>query len=174
MTIVYIFVGILILLLIIAALLPGKYHIEHSTIIKKSVEDVMDKVADLNNYSKWNPWQIKETKGKIKISGVPKTVGHSYSWQGRRVGTGSLTIRAIDGRHVHFDLEFIKPWKSVAKDNWFFEEWGNAETKVTWQNNGNLPFPVPRLLGRMIHKNLEKQFNEGLKSLKKLCEEITV
>ena len=171
MTFIYIFVGVIFLLLIIAALLPAKYHVEHSTIINKSVGDVMDKVADLNFYSKWNPWQIKETKVNIKISGAPKTVGHSYSWKGTRVGMGRLTIRAIDSRHVHFDLVFIKPWKSEAKDNWFFEEWGKGQTKVTWENNGDLPFPVPRLMGRMIHKNLEKQFIAGLNNLRKLCEE---
>jgi hypothetical protein len=171
MTVVYLFITLIILLLIIAAFLPGKYHLEHSTIIKKSLGEVRDKVADLHYFAKWNPWQLMETKGTFNISGDPKTVGHTYSWKGRKTGVGKLSIRAIDDRHVHFDLTFIKPWKAHAKDNWFFEEWGREETKVTWQNNGDLPFPVPRLMGKMIHKNLNKQFVEGLNNLKRLCEQ---
>jgi hypothetical protein len=84
---------------------------------------------------------------------------------------GSLTINSIDNKHIHFDLEFLKPWKSRAKDNWLFEAWGDgSETKVTWQNSGNLPYPMARIMGPMINKNLNKQFEEGLGNLKKMCE----
>jgi hypothetical protein len=67
-------------------------------------------------------------------------------------------------------LEFLKPWKSKAKDNWLFEHWGDGETKVTWQNSGNLPWPMARLMGPIIHKNLNHQFEAGLSNLKKFCE----
>jgi hypothetical protein len=170
MGVLYIIFSLIILLLIIAATLPGKYHIEHFTVIKKSIWDVMEKVSDLNYYAKWNPWQLMEKKGKYEVTGVPKTPGHKYSWQGKKTGVGSLTLRDLDDRHIHFDLEFIRPWKAKAKDDWVFEEWGTGETKVTWQNNGDLPYPVARLMGPMLKKNLDKQFAEGLKNLKNLCE----
>ena len=70
----------------------------------------------------------------------------------------------------HFDLEFLKPWKSKAKDNWLFEAWGNNETKVTWQNSGALPWPMASLMGPMIIKNLNFQFQQGLNNLKQMCE----
>lgn len=171
MVFVYIFFCLIIGLLIIAAMLPEKYHVEHFTVIKRSIRDVMDKVSDLNYYAKWNPWQLTEKNSKYEITGTPKMPGHKYSWKGKKSGVGSLTLRGLDKRHVHFDLEFIKPWKAKAKDDWIFEEWGSGETKVTWQNNGDLPFPIARLMGRMLEKNLNKQFHEGLKNLKKLCEE---
>jgi hypothetical protein len=170
MEVLYIILSLIILLLIVAATLPGKYHIEHFTVIKKSIWDVMDKVSDLNYYAKWNPWQLMEKKGKYEVTGLPKTPGHKYSWQGKKTGVGSLTLRDLDDRHIHFDLEFIKPWKAKAKDDWVFEEWGTGETKVTWQNNGDLPYPLARLMGPMLKKNLNKQFAEGLKNLKNLCE----
>ena len=83
---------------------------------------------------------------------------------------GSLTLRDIDSKHIHFDLAFFKPWKSQAKDNWLFEPWGNGETKVTWQNSGQLPWPIASLMGPMINKNLNHQFQQGLNNLKKMCE----
>jgi hypothetical protein len=159
--------------LLMAALLPGSYNIEKSIIINRPVNDVMDKVANLNYYAKWNPWQKSEPNSQQEISGTPKTKNHRYYWKGKKIGEGSLTLRDIDHKHVHFNLEFIKPWKSRASDNWQFEEWGNMETKITWQNNGELPYPMGRLMGPVLNKTLQKQFEQGLLNLKELCEKQT-
>ena len=173
MTLLYILAAIvvlIVLLLFIALFLPNGYFIEKSAIIKKPCDFVMDRVADLHYYAQWNPWQQKDKGSESNITGLPKRPGHKYSWKGKKVGAGSLTLRDIDEKHVHFDLEFIKPWKSRARDNWLFEEWGNGETKVTWQDFGALPYPLGRLMGYMVHKNLNRQFTEGLNNLKRFCE----
>jgi hypothetical protein len=170
MVILYVVIGIILLLLILALLLPDSYNVEQSIVIQKPAKDVIDKIADLNYYAQWNPWQMMETKGSMEITGMPKISGHRYHWIGKKTGEGHLTLIDLDNRHVHFNLEFIKPFKSKAKDNWLFEPWGNGETKVTWQNNGFFPFPVGRLMGPMITKNLQKQFRQGLNNLKKMCE----
>jgi hypothetical protein len=41
---------------------------------------------------------------------------------------------------------------------------------VTWQNSGQLPWPIASLMGPMINKNLNHQFEQGLNNLKKMCE----
>lgn len=163
-------VVVIVLLLFIALFLPDGYFIEKSAIIKKPCDFVMDKVADFNNYAQWNPWQQKEPDSEHKITGLPKRPGHKFSWKGKKSGAGSLTLRDIDHKHIHFELAFIKPWKVTARDNWLFEEWGNDETKVTWQDIGPLPYPLGRLIGYMLHKNLNRRVTEGLNNLKKLCE----
>lgn len=170
MIVLYAILGLILALLAIAFILPGKYHIEKSVIIKRPVAFVMNRVADLNYYASWNPWQQSDSDIKAEITGVPATRGHKYKWEGRTTGKGSLTLRDIDEKHVHFDLEFIKPWRSKANDNWLFEEWGNDETKVTWQNDGNLPYPMGRLMGAMINKGLNKLFVKGLNNLKIMAE----
>jgi len=170
MIVVYIFIGLIVTLLIIAALMPKIFNIEKSIVITKPVEEVMDKVSNLNYYSQWNPWQQSDPTTKKEITGTPKTPGHKYAWEGKKVGMGSLTLKKMDQKHIHFDLEFLKPWKSKANDNWLFEPWGNGETKVTWQNSGALPWPIARLMGPMLHKSLNKQFEQGLNNLKKMCE----
>ncbi|MDZ4795819.1 MAG: SRPBCC family protein [Bacteroidota bacterium] len=170
MIVVYIFIGMIVTLLIIAALMPKIFNIEKTTVISKPVGVVMDKVADLNYYSQWNPWQQTDPTTKREITGTPKMPGHKYAWEGKKVGIGSLTLLSTDDKHVHFDLEFLKPWKSKAKDNWLLEQWGNGETKVTWQNSGALPWPIARLMGPMLQKSLSKQFEQGLVNLKKMCE----
>lgn len=171
MIILYIILGLVAVLLLVAALMPGVYNVEKSTIIKKSVAFVMDRVGNLNFYSQWNPWQQRDPTAKATITGTPKSPGHKYAWEGKKVGVGSLSISSLDNMHIHFDLEFFKPWKSKAKDNWLFEDWGDGnETKVTWQNSGELPWPVARLMGPMINKQLHHQFETGLGNLKKMCE----
>lgn len=170
MIILYILAGVIVLILLIASLMPKDYNVEKSVIIKKPVSDVMGKVGNLNFYSQWNPWQQNDPTAKSTITGTPMTSGHRYTWAGKKVGEGMLTLNRIDQKHIHFDLEFFKPWRSKAKDNWLFEDWGQQnETKVTWQNSGELPWPTARLMGPMISKNLNQQFETGLGNLKKLC-----
>ncbi len=52
MIVVYIIIGLIALLLIISAMLPKSYNVEKSAIINKSVGDVMNRVGDLNHYSR--------------------------------------------------------------------------------------------------------------------------
>jgi Polyketide cyclase / dehydrase and lipid transport len=171
MIFVYILLGLIIFILIAAALMPKTFNVEKSTIIKKPVDATMNFVSDLNYYSKWNPWQQSDPTATNSISGTPHSPGHKYQWQGKKVGVGSLTLQSRDNKHIHFLLEFFKPWKSKAKDNWHFESWGDgSETKVTWQNSGELPWPMARLMGPMIHKSLNQQFEKGLANLKNMVE----
>jgi hypothetical protein len=170
MIFVYLFLALVVGVLLISSFMPSRYNVEKKIIIDKPVEEVMNYVGDLNYYAKWNPWQQVDPTVEKTITGNPKTIGHKYSWEGKKIGTGSLVIVGIDRRHIHFNLEFLKPWKAHAKDNWLFEDWGTAETKVTWQNSGDLPWPMARLMGPIIDKNLNHQFEKGLKNLKAMCE----
>lgn len=162
-------VALLVIVLIIALFLPSRYHIERTIVIPRPLSFVMDRVGDLHFYKQWNPWQRLEPDSPGEITGEPKTPGHSYAWNGKKTGSGSLTLRHINHKHIHFDLEFIRPWKASANDDWHFEEWGTGETKVTWQNSGDLPYPIARLISPIFRKMLEKQFTEGLKNLQELC-----
>jgi len=171
MIIVYILLGLIVTLLLAAALMPKSFSVEKSLVIRKPRTDVMGFVGNLNHYSQWNPWQKMDPTAKSQISGNPMSAGHLYHWEGKKIGIGELRFLNSDTHHIHFDLEFFKPWKSKAKDNWHFEDWGDgSETKVTWQNGGELPWPMARLMGPMIVKNLNHQFEQGLDNLKKMVE----
>ncbi len=171
MFVVYILLAIIVAILVAAWFMPSSYNVEKTIIINRSPADVINKVADLNSYRQWNPWQQSDPGAQSTISGTPGEPGHKYAWQGKKVGVGSLTLKSIDGKHVHFDLEFIKPWKALAHDNWLFEPWGDGnEVKVTWQNSGGLSWPIARLMGPMLNKSLNQQFETGLQNLKKMCE----
>lgn len=130
----------------------------------------MNRISDLNYYSQWNPWQQSDPTVKILLP-VLRDQPDINMLGKEKVGVGSLTLLSMDNKHIHFDLEFLKPWKAKAKDNWLFEQWGDGnETKVIWQNSGDLPWPMARLMGPMLNKNLSHQFEQGLNNLKKMCE----
>jgi hypothetical protein len=171
MIVIYILLGLIATVLLIAAVMPKTYNVEKNIVIIRPASAVMSYVGDLNNYSKWNPWAQMEPTAKKSITGAPLKPGHKYAWEGKKIGTGSLTLNNLDENHIHLDLEFVKPWKSKANDNWLFEPWGDGgETKVTWQNSGELAWPMARLMGPMITKQLNQQFVQGLNNLKKMCE----
>ena len=97
MIFVFIFIGLVLAILLISAFMPSRYHVEKSTVINKPVTQVMDKVADLNHYATWNPWQQMDPSSTKTITGTPRTSGHKYTWQGKKVGvavlrSGELTI----------------------------------------------------------------------------------
>ncbi len=171
MIVVYILLSLIFIIFVVAAIMPGKYSIKKEIIINKSPAETFIKIADFSNYRAWNPWQKSEPSAKYKISGNPSTIGHKYDWEGRKIGSGSLTVKSLSqNKNIELDLEFIKPWKTKAEDNWTFEDLKNGSTKVIWQNSGELPYPVARLMGPIISKNLNVQFVQGLNSLKEMCE----
>lgn len=172
MIFIYALLGLIIAILIVAYFMPKAFSIEKSIVIKKSAGEVMKYIGDLSHYRNWNPWAKMEPSATATITGTPMTAGHKYHWEGKKIGIGELRLLSADSKHIHFDLEFFKPWKSKAKDNWHFEPWGDgSETKVTWQNGGELPWPMARLMGPMINKNLSHQFEQGLKNLKEMAEQ---
>src|SRR5688572_29538226 len=85
MIVVYIFIGLVALLLLMAALMSKTFNIEKTIVIRKPVPEVMKKIFDLNYYSKWNPWQQTDRTAQNQITGTPGTPGHKYSWQGKKV-----------------------------------------------------------------------------------------
>lgn len=162
--------SLIVIALVAATLMPASYAVTAETTINASPRKVQDHIADLNHYRDWNPWQKMDPGSSQKIEGTPHTIGHKYSWDGKKVGSGYLMLTSITpGNEVKFKLEFFKPFKSVASDEWKFEG-DEKSTKVTWSNNGPLAWPMARLMGPMITKQLNQQFAEGLKNLKALCE----
>jgi len=170
MLFLFIFGALVLAPLIIAFLMPGSYRIEKTVIIKQVPEPVMELVGNLDQHSLWSPWLQVDKSAEININGTPFTKGHSLEWTGKKIGKGSLTIVNASDRHLHFEQRYQKPWASVAQDHWIFEPWGDGEVKVSWQKNGNLPWPIARLMGPVITRNLGYQLEKGLSNLKEISE----
>jgi uncharacterized protein YndB with AHSA1/START domain len=163
-------VAIVALFLLVAAILPGSYTVERSIVIARPPAVVFDQVADYNRWLEWSPWPKAEPTAKQTVTGEPGTVGMSWSWEGEQVGVGSMTLADVEeNRSIHSKLVFEEPMQSEA-DDYVLLEPTEEGTKVTWRNTGDLPYPVGRYFGLGLEGMLGPQFEEGLASLKALCE----
>src|SRR5262245_66656606 len=78
--------------LIYAATRPGKYHVERSTKMAAPAPVVYAQLEDLRAFVTWAPWVKKEPDMKKTFGGVPKGVGASYAWEGKKMGKGKMVI----------------------------------------------------------------------------------
>jgi ribosome-associated toxin RatA of RatAB toxin-antitoxin module len=168
---ILIFIGALIvLLLILAMFLPSSYRVERSTTINAPAEKVYNQVADFSNYMNWNPWTKMDPEAKNTVSENSKGVGAVWSWEGKKVGKGSLTIeKAVENKSLETKLVFTAPRQDEGKGYWTFEE-TDGKTKVTWAMEGELGYPVGRFMGLMMEGMLGDSFEEGLTNIKEIVE----
>lgn len=145
-----------------------KYRVEKSILINASKEKVISYIGDFNKWISWSPWNILELECPMEITGIPGKVGHAMSWDGSVIGSGKNTLKGIDEIGYHYDLQFIKPFKSEAKTSLLItEETGN--TKVTWTMDSSLPFFMFFMIN--IMKNwIGLDYERGLRMLKEVCE----
>lgn len=161
--------GILVVFFLAAAFLPSKKSLERSVIINKPAEEIYNLISNFENYKKWNPWSRREPDARGTLSGTPGKPGHSWTWEGKKIGSGNLTIKTlVPGREVISDLTFFSPRKMIATDIWRFEPLGENETRVIWGHESELGYPVERYFGLMLEKMLGPDFEQGLKNLKEL------
>jgi len=168
----YVLLGIVALILIVALFLPASYTVERSVEIAKPPEVVYPLVADYNKWLVWSAWPKMEPEAKQTVTGAPGTVGSSWSWEGKEIGVGSLTLAdAEENRSIHSKVVFKSPMNSEA-DDYVTLAPKPSGTSVTWRNTGNLPYPLGRFFGLGLEGMLGPQMEEGLAGLKSLAESI--
>jgi hypothetical protein len=163
-------IAFILLVLIIAALLPANFHIERSVVINAPAQKVYEQVADLNNYLKWNPWSETEPGAKIIMGEISSGEGAYWSWEGKKIGKGKLTILKADKyTSVETKVEFTEPWEGISFGFWVFTPQAGT-TKVIWTFKGSLNYPVERFMYFYIDRKLGENFDRGLANLKQKCE----
>jgi len=163
--------GLIALFLLVAVFLPSHYQVERAIEINRAPEVVFEQVADFNNWIKWNPWTEIEPAAKNTITGAAREVGSTWAWEGKDIGTGSMTFEKIEPpQRIESKLVFTAPQQGTAKDSWTFAPMATS-TKATWHNEGDLDYPLGRYVGLMLEGSiLGPQFEKGLANLKRVCE----
>lgn len=162
-------------LLLLAGLLslasqPNGYRIKRCIQIEQPPETVFNQITDLPSWKAWSPWLMHEPSAKLTYSDAPNTVGGAYSWQGEKIGSGTLTHVSLQSPdQIRQRIEFIQPFKSSADILWEFKPVEQG-CEVCWTMQGQLPF-----LFRFLHKKMTvmigNDFELGLALLKGQLEE---
>lgn len=146
-----------------------KLYVDRSIKIDAPVADVFSKLNDFNHWQPWSPWLIQEPEAKVTVAEDAK----SYSWEGNRIGSGQMEIEnEEENKSIHYDLQFLKPWKSKAK-TWFEFAEEDGGTKVTWFMDSSLPFFM-FWMKKQMNAFIGMDYERGLNMLKDYVEKGTV
>lgn len=173
MLVLYILLGIVILIAILAALAPKTYNVSRSIEISRPKAEVFDYLKYLKKQDEWSPWAKRDPNMEQKFTGVDGQVGAISYWKGNKeVGEGEQELtKIVDGERIESELRFLKPWQSMSDAYLVTEAIDDNSTKVTWGFSGNNKFPMSIMMLFMnMDKMIGKDFEEGLASLKQKME----
>ncbi|PXX24635.1 SRPBCC family protein [Arenibacter sp. ARW7G5Y1] len=169
----YIIIGVVILITVLALLAPKSYDVSRSIEISKPKAQVFDNVKYLKKQQEWSPWAKKDPNMEKKFTGIDGEVGAVSYWNGNKeVGEGEQEIKKIiEGERVEGELRFMKPFRSTSISYLDLTESGDGKTKVTWGFKGENKFPMSiMMLFMSMDKAVGKDFEEGLRNLKSIME----
>lgn len=173
MIVLYIILGLIALLLIVAAFMKKDMNVCKEVVINKPKQEVYDFARLLKNQDSYSKWGSMDANMKKTYTGIDGTVGFISAWVGnKQVGAGEQEILKIDaGNRIDFALRFIKPFKSNADAFMIFEDAANNQTRVKWGFKSTMPYPMNVMcLFVNMAEVVGKDFQIGLDNLKKLLE----
>ncbi|MGB5821521.1 MAG: SRPBCC family protein [Saonia sp.] len=172
-TFLYILVGIIALILILAVIAPKTYDVFRTIEIAKPKPEVFQYLRFLKKQDEWSPWARKDPDMEKKFTGTDGEVGAVSYWKGNKdVGEGEQEItKVIDNERVEGELRFLKPWKSTSSCYMDVDDTSDGNTRVTWGFSGKNKFPMSIMMLFMnMDKMVGKDFEEGLDRLKSILE----
>lgn len=167
--ILYIVVGIITALLVIALFLPDKKVMSNSIVVNAYPRPIYGMVNSLKNWEKWSPFNEEDPAMVSEYSGPEFGVGAHQSWKSKKSGNGNMTIiGSIFEKKVICELDL----NYGSKDSTLFIlERVPEGTKVTWETRVvKAGYPLGRLMWLIAGGMMDKTFNKGLENLKKVVE----
>lgn len=165
--ILLIIVGVIVVALLGAMLLPSKVHVERSIVINAPAVKVFNEINSLQKWSAWDPWHKKDPKMVNEYSGPESGVGNKNSWKSdhKDVGTGSQTImESVPNEKLITELDFGDQGKGAGS---FLLSAEGEGTKVVWGMGADMGMnPIGKIMGLFIDGMVGSEFEEGLNNLK--------
>ena len=162
------------LVLVVAAISPSNYALKREITISKNNDDVFNYIKLLKNMDNYSAWAKLDPNMKKTYQGTDGTVGFIATWESEHehVGKGEQEIlNIVEGKRIETELRFYFPFEVTDKASLSTERISDTETKVTWEFDGNMPYPMNLLLLVMdMEKELGVPLADGLKSLKQILE----
>jgi hypothetical protein len=169
-------VGLFLLALLIFTLIAGlfiskDYKVEKSIVINKATPEVFEFVRFFQNQSKYTVWSQLDTSMKTTLTGVDGTEGAEFAWDGNdKAGQGVQEI--IDLQHnkvIDYEIQFIRPFKSLAYSSVITDSIGVNQTKVITNFTGNTPYPF-NVMNTFMNSMIGNDLQQNLENLKKALE----
>lgn len=173
MIVVYIILGIIAALLLAGLIISKEIKATKEIVINKPKDEVFNYIKYLKNQQNYSKWATLDPNIKNEFRGTDGQPGFVNHWVGnKKVGEGEQEITAIEeGKALHTDLRFIKPFKSFAKSTMATEAIDANSTKVSWgfESQMNYPMNIMKVFMNMSEM-IGKDFSTGLVNLKTILE----
>ena len=162
-------VGLVVLLVAVAFLLPSTYSAERSMIINAPAEKVFPLIANQKEWKRWSVWNQRDPNMELSYSGPESAAGSKWAWKSKSEGNGGMEWSAVEAnKRVGYILTMEGMTPSTGD---LFVVPDGAGTKVTWTMKGDSGMnPMFRWFGLFMDKMIGPDFEAGLKNLKKLAE----
>ena len=164
--------GLIVLVLLAAAVMPKDFKIEREIVIDKPKAEVFGYIKMMQkNGNSWSPWIKKDPKMVQTSKGTDGTVGYVGSWSGNsEVGVGEEEItNIVPNERIDMELRFSKPMKATRHAYYITETIGADQTRVIWGMTGTTPFPYNAICFFM-QKKVGAEFAAGLGNLREVLE----
>lgn len=163
----YVVLGLVALVLIIALILPKDFHAGSEIVINKSREEVFDYVKYLKNQGDYDNWSSQDPDIIKNYQGTDGTVGFTYTWQSKKVGDGKQVITGLEeGKRIEMDLYFNGS-EDANPSSMTVEEISPDSSKVTWIIDGKIPYLFNIMC---LFYDMNADFDKGLQNLKTILE----
>jgi hypothetical protein len=160
------------LIFAIGALLPRHWRAERSIVINAPPQRIHPFIANLRT---WQDWAVssKELDPQVRntFDGEEIGVGSKWSWLGPHLGRGQMEVVKADARTgVEID-EAIQTETINAHGSFSYRPEAGA-TRVTWVDEGRLPFILGGYFRSSVEHALGDSFARGLAVLKRKVEAV--
>ncbi|MCB0707205.1 MAG: SRPBCC family protein [Saprospiraceae bacterium] len=151
---------------------PKKVDASSSTSIMAPAAIVYQQIGQLENWVDWGPWQNMDSTMKVTYSDKTEGVGASYSWTSENMGAGNLEITEADPPNSMKTKLKFGDYAGYNYGNWDLKE-TDGTTDITWSMTSDpTPFFFRGMMVLMgMDKSIEKDFANGLASIKAIAEE---
>ncbi len=165
--IIYVLLFIIVAYFVLCIIGPKKMDVTASKTLQASSVAIFSQIADLRNMRNWSKWILEDTAIKMTYGKTTSGIGGTYSWQSKKSGAGSMTIKDVDpNRMIAYDLSF-KDWDAISDVKMELKPNGKT-TDVTWTMTDQKEAPF-YFRGMMLIMNmngrLKKDFSKGLDNL---------
>lgn len=166
-------VGLIVVILIVAAFTKKSYRISRSITINKSRSEVFNYIKYLKNQDHYSKWVMADPAMKKSYTGVDGTSGFIYAWDGnKKAGQGEQEIKSmVPDQKLDLEVRFIRPFAAIAQTPFTLESISDHQTRVTWTMSSAMKYPMNfMLLVMSIEKLLGGDLEISLGNLKRELE----
>ena len=159
-------------LLLYAARRPDRFRVTRTAVIKAPAARIFSLINDLQSFNAWSPYLRRDPRAQGHYSGPASGVGAAYAWQGRKIGSGTMTITPSHAPvKLVMTLDFVKPFKARNTAEFNLQAEGDNLTIVSWALHGPAPY-LSRLMATVIDMDrmIGKDFEQRLANLKTAVE----